>query len=94
LEITLKKISLFRLLLDLCGEPHWKIAKAIGLTACNLSRAANGVTWRRSSLEAAAAYLSQRLNVTLDYALLTEQLGAKELVAGAHWVIENRKAAA
>ena len=92
---TLKTLTLFRLLLDLCGEPHWKIAKEIGLTSCNLSRAANKVTWCRSSLEAAAAYLSQRLNVTLDYNLLTEELDAESFVETAQRLrAERQKAAA
>jgi hypothetical protein len=86
----LKTIRLFRLLLDLCDEPHWQTAKNLSLTACNLSRLCAGITCRRSSLDKAAAYLSKRLGVPLDASLLQTEVDAKTLLAVCHYIRENR----
>ena len=73
--------TLFRLLLELIPEPNHEIGKELGLSPCNISRLCNGLTNRRKSLERASAYLSRRLKVAVDPALLLERIEPAALVA-------------
>jgi hypothetical protein len=94
MEVTLKKkFLLMRLLLDCVGESHYRIADALDMSPCNLSKLSAGLTKRPKSLEKAAAYFSERLGIKCDATLLQVELGPRELIAAAHWSIENQKRA-
>ena len=88
----MKKERLFVLLLNLCNESHYAIAKEVGLSACNLSRLAHCLTHRPQSLEKAAAYFKKRFDfkVAFDAALLTEELGPRELIRVAQYLRDER----
>jgi hypothetical protein len=92
----LKKLSLFRLLLDTVGESHYRISSELELSPCNLSKLAANLTHRPKTLQRAADYLGKRFNFKepLDAALLTEELGPKELCTAALWARAQRQKAA
>lgn len=78
----MKTLPLFRLLCELCPEPNYKIAEALGLkTACALSRLANNLTHNSGTLERAAAFFSERLSAEVDANILREPIEARTLLA-------------
>jgi hypothetical protein len=90
MEAYLKTIRLFRLLLDLCPEQHFKTAEALGLTPMNTSKLANGITNRPKSLKKAAEFFSRLFGVEVDADLLTTELDAKTAIALAVYIRSRR----
>jgi hypothetical protein len=79
-----------RLLLDMVGESHYRIADALDMSPCNLSKLSAGLTHRPKSLTRAAEYFSERLDIKVDATLLQVECDAKTLVAVASFIHENR----
>ena len=74
-------LPLARLLLEVNGEPHYKLAESIKTTPSMLSRVSNGVLKSRSDvLQKLAAYFSQKLSTEVDSDLLCTRLGPRDLV--------------
>jgi hypothetical protein len=75
--------TLLRLLLNEVGEPHYRTAKAVGISPSSMSRLIAGTSARKSSLKKLERYFSTKYETAVDADVLSQEVSARSLIAGA-----------
>lgn len=86
----MRELTLLRVLLLLFDGTSHNVALATGLSESSVSRHANGLLSKRSTLETLAKFMSEQTGTACDANLLIQKIDGKTLIALADYIRQCR----